>query len=186
MSAALAWMLALGLCLGLALGIAARRLPRAEGDLAERIDALLPQTQCGQCGHIGCLPYARALADGSARIDQCPPGGRRLIEDLALLLGIDATTLNQTYRDESLTSPRIAAIDESRCIGCALCLPACPVDAIVGAPRFMHTVLRAECTGCELCLPVCPVDCIDLVPARAAPASLAGGETRVETSVAAA
>jgi electron transport complex protein RnfB len=144
--------------LGAALGWAASRLRPDPGSLVERIDALLPQTQCGQCRYPGCRPYAEAIAGGVADIDRCPPGGDATVQALAALLGREPKPLDPAY---GVPQPRrVAVIDEARCIGCALCLPACPVDAIVGAPRFMHTVIEAQCTGCELCLPPCPVDCI--------------------------
>ena len=129
-------------------------------DLAARIDALLPQTQCTRCGYAGCKPYAEAVASGAAEINQCPPGGSATISALSALLRRPAQALNPAHGVE--TPPRIAWIDESRCIGCARCLAPCPVDAIVGAPKYMHTVLAHLCTGCELCLPPCPVDCIEL------------------------
>jgi len=130
-------------------------------ELIEAIDALLPQTQCTKCGYSGCRPYAEAVAQGEADINQCPPGGAAGIRKLARLLGRDEKALNPANGTEI---PRAAAlIDESRCIGCMLCIQACPVDAIVGAAKRMHTVLTQYCTGCELCLPPCPVDCIDLV-----------------------
>lgn len=129
--------------------------------LADRIDALLPQTQCRKCGYAGCRPYAEAVADGDADIDRCPPGGTTGIRRLARLLGRAEKPLNPSCGTES---PRAAAlIDESRCIGCTLCIQACPVDAIAGAAKRMHTVLTTWCSGCELCLPPCPVDCIDIV-----------------------
>ncbi|AOV18627.1 hypothetical protein BJI67_12715 [Acidihalobacter aeolianus] len=131
--------------------------------LAERIDDLLPQTQCGQCGYPGCRPYADAIAAGEAEINQCPPGGEAGIRVLARLLGRTPLPLNPVH---GTPKPRaVARIDESTCIGCTLCIQACPVDAIVGAAKLMHTVIAAECTGCELCLPPCPVDCIELRPA---------------------
>jgi electron transport complex protein RnfB len=131
--------------------------------LAERIDALLPQTQCRRCGYPGCRPYADAIAEGSAPINQCPPGGSETIAALAKLVGKPAIPLDPA---RGQPGPRvIARIDEATCIGCTLCLAACPVDAIVGASKLMHTVLAEHCTGCELCLPPCPVDCIALLSA---------------------
>jgi electron transport complex protein RnfB len=135
----------------------------AAPDLAARIDALLPQTQCTRCGYSGCSPYAAAVAAGEAQINQCPPGGEATIAALASLLHRPQLPLNPTHGVES--PPRVAWIDEGRCIGCARCLAPCPVDAIVGAQKFMHTVLADLCTGCELCLPPCPVDCIEMRPA---------------------
>jgi electron transport complex protein RnfB len=129
-------------------------------DLVARIDALLPQTQCTRCGYTGCLPYAAAVASGEAQINQCPPGGSATIAALAELLGRPVQALNPANGVEA--PARIAWIDESRCIGCARCLAPCPVDAIVGAAKYMHTVLIERCTGCELCLPPCPVDCIEM------------------------
>ena len=129
-------------------------------DIAARIDALLPQTQCTRCGYPGCKPYAEAIAGGAAEINQCPPGGGATIAALAALLKRPVQALNPVHGVES--PPRVAWIDESRCIGCARCLAPCPVDAIVGAAKYMHTVIIERCTGCELCLPPCPVDCIEL------------------------
>jgi len=131
--------------------------------VAARIDALLPQTQCTRCGYAGCSPYATAIADGEAQINQCPPGGAATIDALARLLNLVVLPLNPANGLES--PPRVAWIDEARCIGCARCLAPCPVDAIVGAQKFMHTVMADRCTGCELCLPPCPVDCIEMRPA---------------------
>ncbi len=128
--------------------------------MAARIDALLPQTQCTRCGYSGCRPYAAAIASGEAQINQCPPGGKKTIEALARLLHRPALSLNPLNGVESAL--RIALIDEDRCIGCARCLAPCPVDAIVGAQKYLHTVLIDRCTGCELCLPPCPVDCIEM------------------------
>lgn len=130
--------------------------------LADRIDAELPQTQCRRCGFAGCRPYAAAIAAGEADIDRCAPGGEQGIERLARLLGVVRKPLNPECGPP--TPRAVAIIDESQCIGCALCLPACPVDAILGAPKHLHSVIAAYCTGCELCLPPCPVDCIALVP----------------------
>ncbi|OHX14942.1 electron transport complex subunit RsxB [Chromobacterium sphagni] len=130
--------------------------------LVERIDALLPQTQCGQCGHAGCRPYAEALAEGRDPINRCPPGGEDGIRALAELLRQPAIPFAP---DAPQPKPRaLAYIREDSCIGCTLCIQACPVDAIVGAAKQMHTVIAAECTGCELCLAPCPVDCIDMAP----------------------
>ena len=139
-----------------------------ERSLVASIDALLPQTQCTRCGYDGCLPYAEAIAAGSAPINQCPPGGSATIAALAQLLGRPPLALNPANGVER--APLVAWIDETRCIGCARCLPPCPVDAIVGAAKFLHTVLVDRCTGCELCIAPCPVDCIELRPAPADPA----------------
>jgi electron transport complex protein RnfB len=134
-------------------------------DLVARIDALLPQTQCTRCGYSGCRPYAAAVANGEAQINQCPPGGSATIASLAHLLAREVLPLNPANGVEAPAS--VAWIDESRCIGCARCLPPCPVDAIVGAAKLLHTVLRDRCTGCELCIAPCPVDCIEMRPAPA-------------------
>jgi len=146
---------------GLLLGYSSIRF-HVEGDpIVEQIDALLPQTQCAQCGYPGCRPYAEAIAAGEADINQCPPGGEAGIRALADLLGREEKPLNPENGAESVRT--VALIDEERCIGCTLCIQACPVDAILGAAKQMHTVIADECTGCELCLPPCPVDCIDMV-----------------------
>jgi electron transport complex protein RnfB len=130
--------------------------------LAVQIDALLPQTQCTKCGYGGCMPYAEAIAADAADINQCPPGGAAGIARLAMLLGREAKPLNPANGAER---PRaVALIDEARCIGCTLCIQACPVDAIVGAAKCMHTVIAELCTGCDLCVPPCPVDCIAMLP----------------------
>jgi electron transport complex protein RnfB len=129
---------------------------------ADPIDALLPQTQCTRCGYPGCRPYAEALATAGAPINRCPPGGEATIRALAALLSRPELPLDPACGAEA--APQVAVIDEARCIGCARCLPPCPVDAIVGASRYMHTILAADCTGCELCIAPCPVDCISLVP----------------------
>lgn len=123
----------------------------------EQVDRLLPQTQCGKCGHPGCRPYAEALLQGEP-INQCPPGGGATVAALAALLDRPVIPLR-----EPAESPRLAVIREAECIGCTKCIQACPVDAILGAPKHMHTVITSECTGCELCVEPCPVDCIDLV-----------------------
>ena len=129
-------------------------------DLARRIDAALPQTQCTRCGFPDCASYAQAIAAGEAAINQCPPGGREGIERLAALTGQVAAGLNPANGIEGPVT--LAVIDENWCIGCTLCIKACPTDAIVGSHKLMHTVIEPYCTGCELCIPVCPVDCIEL------------------------
>lgn len=133
--------------------------------LAQRIDALLPQTQCTRCGYPDCRSYAEAIASGEAPLDQCPPGGAEGIRQLAALLGQPQRPLNPEFGDEG--PRRVVYIEEATCIGCTLCIQACPVDAIVGAPKRMHAVIEADCTGCERCLPVCPMDCIALEDASA-------------------
>ena len=126
--------------------------------LVEQIDALLPQTQCTKCGYSGCNPYAQAISEGQADINQCPPGGATGIAKLAKLLAVEEKPLNQEFGIEHLR--KVAYIIEKDCIGCTKCLPPCPVDAILGANKQMHTIIAAECTGCELCIAPCPVDCI--------------------------
>ena len=149
---------------GLLLGFAAQRF-HIDGDpVVDKIDSLLPQTQCGQCTYTGCRPYAEAIASGEAKINQCPPGGESTIIALADLLGTEPLPLNDEL-GEHIDVDMVAIIREEFCIGCTLCIQACPVDAILGAAKLMHTVIEDECTGCELCLPPCPVDCIDMVPA---------------------
>ena len=141
--------------LGAALGYASIRF-KVEGDpLVEKIDAILPQTQCGQCGYPGCRPYAEAISRGEADINLCPPGGAEGVRRLADLLGREVKPLSAEEKPK-----QVAIIDEQRCIGCTLCIQACPVDAIVGAPKQMHTVVESLCTGCELCVKPCPVECI--------------------------
>ncbi|MCQ8116059.1 RnfABCDGE type electron transport complex subunit B [Methylomonas rosea] len=134
---------------------------RNEASLADQIDALLPQTQCRKCGYQGCRPYAEAISNGEADIDQCPPGGDQGIQLLAELLNVPAKPLNPEF---GVQRPlQIAVIDETACIGCTKCLPPCPTDAILGASKQMHTVIAALCTGCELCVAPCPVNCISMV-----------------------
>ena len=158
-------LLALGIpavIIGLVLGYAAIRF-RVESDpVVDQIDALLPQTQCGQCTYAGCRPYAEAIAAGEADINQCPPGGEVAIHALADLLGVDPKPLNPEHGEHS--EKTVVRIDEQVCIGCTLCIQACPVDAILGAAKQMHTVITDECTGCDLCIPPCPVECIHIVP----------------------
>ncbi len=126
--------------------------------IADRIDAILPQTQCRQCGYSGCRPYAEAVATGHADLNRCPPGGLETLRALSELTGLPVKPLESVGKP-----PAVARIDEAACIGCTLCIQACPVDAIVGAANLMHTVIAAECSGCELCLPPCPVDCIAMI-----------------------
>ena len=162
MLSALLAMAGLALFLGLVLGFAAIKFKVEESPLVQKIDAILPQTQCGQCTYPGCKPYATAIAAGEADINQCPPGGEEGIRKLAELLGVEPKPLNAEH---GVTKPKsLAVIDENICIGCTLCIQACPVDAILGAAKHMHTVIAAECTGCELCLAPCPVDCISMEP----------------------
>ncbi len=147
-----------------AIGLVALASRRAQAPLVERVDALLPQTQCKQCGYVGCRPYAESIMQAHAAINRCPPGGDRVIRKLARITGKPYLPLDTSCGLHK--SRQVALIDEQRCIGCTLCIQACPVDAIVGAPKLMHTVIGSECTGCELCLPPCPVDCITLETSR--------------------
>ncbi|UCB54193.1 MAG: electron transport complex subunit RsxB [Thiotrichales bacterium] len=150
---------------GLLLGYSAIRF-HVEGDpVVDKIDELLPQTQCGQCTFAGCRPYAEAIARGEADINQCPPGGETVILALADLLDVEAKPLNAEHGEEKDTKT-VVYIDEETCIGCTLCIQACPVDAILGAAKHMHTVIESECTGCDLCIPPCPVDCIHIKPVK--------------------
>ncbi len=138
-------------------------LPSEQAELSARIDAALPQTQCTRCGYPDCRRYAEAIASGQAPINRCPPGGAEGIVRLSEITGQPALPLDPVHGNEGRR--RVAVIDEAWCIGCTLCIKACPVDCIVGASKLMHTVVEADCTGCELCIPVCPVDCIELHPA---------------------
>ncbi len=148
---------------GVLLGYSAIRF-KVEGDpVVDKIDSILPQTQCGQCSYAGCRPYAEAIAKGEADINQCPPGGQTVIIELSELLGVEPKPLNAEH-GEAKEAKTVVVIDEQLCIGCTLCIQACPVDAIVGAAKQMHTVVASECTGCNLCIPPCPVDCIYIVP----------------------
>ncbi|MEM7017561.1 MAG: electron transport complex subunit RsxB [Pseudomonadota bacterium] len=154
----------IALLFGLGLGFAAIRLKAEDNPVVEQVNAILPQTQCAQCGYPGCRPYAEAIINNQAEINQCPPGGETTILQLAELLDRPAKPLDANYGEEK---PSIVAfIREAECIGCTLCIQACPVDAIVGAAQYMHTVLAEECTGCELCVEPCPVDCIDMLLAE--------------------
>lgn len=149
---------------------------RSEPALADAIDEALPQTQCGKCGYQGCRPYALAVASGAADINRCPPGGERVVWAIAALVGVAYKPLDPACGTP--TPPAVALIDERRCIGCTLCIQACPVDAIVGAAKLMHTVIAQSCTGCELCLPPCPVDCISLQPTGEAEPAIAAARAR--------
>ncbi|WP_426356841.1 electron transport complex subunit RsxB [Pseudocolwellia sp. HL-MZ19] len=151
----------LALLFGALLGYASIRF-KVEGDpLAEQIDDLLPQTQCGQCGYPGCKPYAEAVANGEA-INKCAPGGEETIKKIAELLGVEVQALDENH--EADNTPKVAFIIEEDCIGCTKCIQACPVDAIIGTTKQMHTVIIDECTGCDLCVAPCPVDCIEMRP----------------------
>ena len=156
-------MSAIGTVLAAALAGLQSSTSRRERLLSERIDRALPQTQCGRCTFTGCKPYATAVARGEADINQCPPGGDATAKVLAGLLGREPKPVDPRFgvvREQAL----VAWIDEPACIGCTKCIQACPVDAIAGASKFMHTVIAAQCTGCELCVAPCPVDCIEMRP----------------------
>ncbi len=143
--------------LGATLGWASIKF-KVEGDpLVEKIESVLPQTQCGQCGYPGCRPYAEAISSGEAEINLCPPGGQEGVRKLADLLGREVKPLDAEEKPK-----QVALINEQTCIGCTLCIQACPVDAIVGAAKQMHTIIGALCTGCELCIAPCPVECIHM------------------------
>ena len=157
---AVAALVTLSLIFGAILGFAAVRFRVKGNPIAEQINAILPQTQCGQCGYPGCKPYAEAIAAGD-KINKCPPGGEATIQALAELLGVEPEPLDAV---EGEKPELVAFIREAECIGCTKCIQACPVDAILGAARQMHTVIASECTGCDLCVEPCPVDCIDMIP----------------------
>lgn len=158
----------LALIFGLILGYAAIRFKVESDPLVEQIDEILPQTQCGQCGYPGCRPYADAIANGDD-INKCPPGGEVTIKKLADLMGVEAKPLDAAHGEEDVK--KVAFIREDECIGCTKCIQACPVDAILGAAKQMHTIIEDECTGCDLCVDPCPVDCIDMVAVAETPAS---------------
>jgi len=154
-------MVILSIAFGALLGFAAIRF-KPDGDpIIDEIDNILPQTQCGQCGYPGCKPYAKAIAEGDD-INKCPPGGQATIDQLAVLLDVEPMTLDQEHGEEK--GKMVAIIREDECIGCTKCIQACPVDAILGAAKQMHTVIESECTGCDLCVDICPPLCIDMVP----------------------
>lgn len=152
----------LALAAGALLGFAEVRFKVEGNPIAEQVEALLPQTQCGQCGYPGCKPYAQAIADGE-KINKCPPGGQSTIDAIAALLGVEPEPLDAEHGEEAAVAT-VAFIREDECIGCTKCIQACPVDAILGAAKQMHTVIASECTGCDLCVEPCPVDCIDMIP----------------------
>ena len=160
---ALIALVAKGAVFGAVLGFAAERFKTEGNPIVDQINDILPQTQCGQCGHPGCRPYAEAIAGGED-INKCPPGGEAGIQALADLLDVEVMPLDEEHGEESVTT--VAFIREDECIGCTKCLQACPVDAILGAAKQMHTILVSECTGCDLCVEPCPVDCIDMIPAE--------------------
>ncbi|WLQ11435.1 electron transport complex subunit RsxB [Hahella aquimaris] len=153
---------ALALTFGAVLGFASVKFKVEGNPIVDQIDGLLPQTQCGQCGYPGCRPYAEAIANGDA-INKCPPGGEATITALADLLDVEAMPLDSEHGESK--GKQVAYIREDECIGCTKCIQACPVDAILGAAKQMHTVIVSECTGCDLCVDPCPVDCIDMIPA---------------------
>lgn len=159
---AVALLVILAALFGALLGYASIRFKVESDPIVDQIDNILPQTQCGQCGYPGCRPYAEAIANGD-EINKCPPGGEAGVKALADLLGREPKPLDESL-EESV--PTVAVIREDECIGCTKCIQACPVDAIVGAAKLMHTVIADECTGCDLCVPPCPVDCIDMVPVK--------------------
>lgn len=163
MISALILLIALIALCGALLGYFAQRFKTDDDPLVEKIDAILPQTQCGQCGFAGCKPYAQAIANQEADINCCPPGGQEGVEKLAELLGVEPKPLNASHGEEK--PQQVAFIIEEWCIGCTRCIKACPVDAILGSTQKMHTVISQECTGCELCVAPCPVDCIIMQPA---------------------
>lgn len=161
MITALFVMIGIALFLGAVLGFSAIKFKVQGNPLIDKIDAVLPQTQCGQCGYPGCKPYATAIAEDGAEINKCPPGGEEGIHKLAELLGREFVPFGEGAAPKAKS---VAFIDENTCIGCTLCIQACPVDAIVGAAKQMHTIIKQECTGCELCIAPCPVDCIIMLP----------------------
>ncbi|MCH2455151.1 MULTISPECIES: electron transport complex subunit RsxB [Idiomarina] len=156
----------LALIFGVILGFAAVKFKVESDPIVDQIDEILPQTQCGQCGYPGCRPYAEAIANGDD-INKCPPGGEATIKQLADLMGVEAKPLDSAHGEEDVK--KVAVIREDECIGCTKCIQACPVDAILGAAKQMHTVIEHECTGCDLCVEPCPVDCIDMVAVKASP-----------------
>ncbi|QAB15215.1 electron transport complex subunit RsxB [Hydrogenovibrio thermophilus] len=174
MISALLIFLGLAILFGLLLGYAAIRFKVEGNPVAEQIDRVLPQTQCGQCGFPGCKPYAEALANGESEVNLCVPGGHEVMIQIAEITHREPKEMEA--EPEEIDTKIIAKIDEDLCIGCVHCIKACPVDAIVGATKMMHTVIESECTGCEKCVPVCPVDCIDMIPEEPTPQTWAWPE----------
>jgi electron transport complex protein RnfB len=160
---ALGGMVALSTVFGLLIVWVSKKFKVEGNPIVEQINAILPQTQCGQCNYPGCKPYAEAIANGEAPINQCPPGGQEGIKKLAELLDVEMLELNPENGAEE--ADQVVEIVEADCIGCTKCIQVCPVDAIVGAAKQMHTVILDECTGCDLCIPACPVDCIITIAA---------------------
>lgn len=160
--AAIIILTAMGLILGLSLGIAGKYLKVESDPLIERIEALMPGSQCGQCGYPGCRPAAEALFAGDAPLSLCPPGGASLMEQLANLLGLEVD-LSQTQE----TEPLVARVSEDTCTGCTRCFKVCPTDAIVGAPKQIHAVVTDACIGCKKCVDVCPTECLQMQPVEA-------------------
>lgn len=152
----------LALVFGVLLGFAAEKFKVQGNPIVDQVEALLPQTQCGQCGYPGCRPYAEAIANGE-KINRCPPGGTATMEKLADLMGVKPEPLDASVETQI---KKVAYIREEECIGCTKCIQACPVDAIIGTGKLMHTVLTSNCTGCDLCVEPCPVDCIDMIPVK--------------------
>lgn len=156
-------LVALAALFGALLGFASIKFKVKADPIVEQIDAILPQTQCGQCGYPGCRPYAEAIANGD-NINKCPPGGQATIEKLADLMGVE---VEDSAHDPAKSIKKVAFIHEDMCIGCTKCIQACPVDAIVGGTKALHTVIKSECTGCDLCVAPCPTDCIEMIPVQA-------------------
>ncbi|MGL4473316.1 MAG: electron transport complex subunit RsxB [Shewanella sp.] len=150
----------LAMLFGLILGFAAQKFKVEGNPIVDELEAILPQTQCGQCGYPGCRPYAEAIANGE-KVNRCPPGGSATMEKLAELMGVEPEPMSATTAEPI---KKVAFIRELECIGCTKCIQACPVDAIIGSGKLMHTVLSKDCTGCDLCVEPCPVDCIDMIP----------------------
>ncbi len=167
----------LGALFGALLGFSSVRFKVKSDPIVEELDAILPQTQCGQCGYPGCKPYAEAIANGDD-INKCPPGGEAVMRQLAERMGIEPQVLDGEEKPKLL-----AFIHEDQCIGCTKCIQACPVDAILGATRQMHTVISDECTGCELCVAPCPTDCIEMVPIAITKQNWQWDQHRIETKI---